>query len=514
MAVITRGGWLQPTVYRSTPEDIRSFGLDANQEVVEIDFTSLQKTDIPVQSSPQPAPSLGDVEKLQKQLGTARKQALSQPLVRHDRMVPKDSSFNPESYLMYASAYDSVSIEYADQMAEVGRVEGFHVELMAPQRTLGEVAQHVEAPNVEMVPTQVPAACWTEDYGEQTVSGQLVVPVKLPDPSEVEDYIDEDRKRRLQGVDRDFGKHGRVSQGNFQRLLISAGQNQSKPVREAFSHLEGGNVLGGSLQNGDGYALVGKDSLAVSREKLSLDLGRELSNTETLNFIASDLGLKPENVHAIEQPGEFHVDMRIMCAAPGEVILNDAREAYQLQEGWLREDHQAAEPKLAEDAGFLGKLKYKTKHFMWRWRGSRLESRLENLSEEAERRAVYEDITAADLAKTGLRVDRMAAVFVNPRRPGRDIANFVNGRSGVNEQGERFFVGLGAEERFEEYAANKLLGELPTGFHRVHFLDRDLTPKTLALSGGIKCRTKPAGELVVGDYPSANFVSKQETTAV
>ena len=507
--IVTSRNWFGAATYSSRPQDIRSFTLDPHREVAEIDFETLPK--LPAAQLPAEPGSArrDDIDQLQKQLGEARKKALGQPLVTHDRLVPKDSSFNPESYLMYAPAYDSVGIEYADQMAEVGAVEGFHIQLMAPKSQTEMVRRQVQARDVQMIPTQVHASVWTEDYGEQTVTGGLVVPAKIARPADVGDFIDEDRDRRFKDLDTDFSKHGRVSQSNFQRVLISAAQSQGKTVREAFSHIEGGNVLAGSLPNGEGYALVGQDSVAVSREKLSEDLGRELDDAETLAYIASDLGLQVNHVHAVEQPGEFHVDMRMMCAAPGQVILNDAREAYQLQEGWLREDHRQAEPKLSEDTGFLGKMGYHVRHFVWRWQGSFLEGRLESMAEEAEERAAYEDLTAADLAQAGLRVDRMAAVFVNPRNPDRDIANFVNGRSGVNEQGQRFFVGLGAEERFEEYAAQKLLKELPTGFHRVHFLDRDLTGKTLALSGGIKCRTKPLGTLV-GGYPSQTHVISTE----
>lgn len=508
--IVTSRTWYGAAIYESRPQDIRSFTLDSAREVVEVDFASLPKQP-PGQTPAEPAAAdLRAINKLQKQLGEERKKALSGPLVTHDRLVPKDSSFNPESYLMYAPAYDSVSIEYADQMAEVGAVEGFRVQLMAPGGQTQIVRSKIQADDVEMIPTRVPASVWTEDYGEQTVSGGFVVPAKIERPSQVGDFIDEDRERRFKDLDTDFSQHGRVSQGNFQRLLISAGESQAKPVREAFSHIEGGNVLSGSLTSGEGYALVGQDSVAVSRGVLSEDLGRDLTDAETLAYIASDLGLETRNVHSIEQPGEFHVDMRMMCAAPGQVILNDAREAYRLQEGWLREDHLKAEPKLSDDAGFLRRMGYHVRHFVWRWQGSSLEGRLENMQEEAEERAAYEDLTAADLTRAGLRVDRMAAVFVDPRNPERDVANFVNGRSGVNEQGQRFFVGLGAEQRYEDYAAEKLLKDLPTGFHRVHFLDRDLTPSTLALSGGIKCRTKPSGTLV-GAYPSQTHVVRQNS---
>jgi len=64
-----------------------------------------------------------------------------------------------------------------------------------------------------------------------------------------------------------------------------------------------------------GLRLVGKDSVAVSREKLSWTWAT-CRQPGDAGFHRQDLGIKKSDVFAIEQPGEFHLDMRIMCAAP------------------------------------------------------------------------------------------------------------------------------------------------------------------------------------------------------
>jgi hypothetical protein len=502
-------------------ETIHTYALDQRQQMVQLQFSKLLENVAPAparKSSPSKPIELKKVDDLQGRLGKLRSQSLSKTSdtkPRADRAVPKDASFHPSSYLMYTSG-DATDTGYARQMAQVGRVEGFGLEVMGSN--LRSVSKEIAQPNVAYIGTSVPGACWTEDYGERTFKGGVVVPSYLDKPSLVAEAIDADRPARLPAnVSTNFSEHGAVSEGNYQRLLLSAGETLGWKCREAFSHIEGGNVLTGTLPDGNGYALVGKDSLAVTKAKLAKDLGRAVSTPEALALIGRDLGVDGKQVHAIEQPGEFHLDMRILGAAPGQVVVNDARQAHEVQSQWLLDDYAKAEPKLAPDAGWVSKVSWKLKHYAWQFKGNHvLDKRLDDMAAEAERRAVYENLAVKDLKAAGLRVDRMAAVFVDPKHPEEDITNFVNGRGGMNSAGERFFIGLGADARSEAYAADQLMRVLPTGFSRVHFLSRDLTPKTLALSGGIKCRTKPAGQPaslaeLMKPYPSRVYLSRQST---
>ncbi len=431
-----------------------------------------------------------------------------------DRVVPKDASLDPAAYAMYCDGADLVSLDYVNQMAQVGQIEGYHILAKVPRGSVSKVRDQMDD-NVSLLPISMAGDIWTEDYGELTLQGGVAIPAFLDDPELVPRSIYQDRIRRFypgakipENADYEslvmsqfplaaFNIQGSVSQGNLQWGLAALARSANQPMRENLSHVEGGNILFGALPNHEGYALVGRDSLAVTRAKLGLDLGREVDEKAALGAIARDHGQKAPNVYAVEQPGEFHIDMRMMCIGPGEVVLNDAREAAEVQAGWLRDDLVKGTPRHpGPESSVWQRLNYHRKVFFHKRRERRLEGQIAALREEGERRGFYEDLTARDLKTAGLTVHRMAGVFVDPENPTEDMFNFVNGRPGVDRANQRFFVGLGGDSRSEVYVARKLMQDLPTGIVRLHFLDRELTPSTLGLFGGIKCRTKPQGELV------------------
>jgi len=127
-----------------------------------------------------------------------------------------------------------------------------------------------------------------------------------------------------------------------------------------------------------------------------------------------------------------------------QVILDDAREDYKVEAGWLKSDHQAAKPAPSAPShsrreespqGRIGRMETP---------GTELTDKLKKLHEETEKRAAMQDLTAADLSQTGLHVDRMAAVFMDIDNPSKDVANFVNGRGGLTLRGN---VSLSVWER-------------------------------------------------------------------
>lgn len=478
-------------------QSVHLYALDQRDDLVAIDVDALQ----PHRSCQQP-PMLTRSqarETVDREQGRLRNQRLSGKAgPRLGRVVPKDASVMPESYTM-ATGGDALSLGFIRGMARVGQLEDFRIEVLASAPKT--IARQLREPNLRVLPTKIPSSTWTEDYGEHTVGGGTVVPARIQ-ASLVDEAVFPDRVRRFYGRAQvppkasraklaeqmrwrfpraHFSVHGAVSQGNRQRLLISRACRLGEPVREANSHIEGGNMLTGTLPDGQGYALVGKDSVAVTRLLMEQELGRRVGQREALQTIAKDLGIAPEHCHAIEQPGEFHLDMRILCAAPGQVVVNDARAAYQVQSQWMRESYQAARTRMTPKK--------------WRQRGKRLEKQLAKMRGVAQRRSRLEEKAVKDLRRAGLQVERMPAVFVDPRNPSRDIANFVNGRGGTNAQGERFFIGLGSSSKMERLAADYLMKKIPTGFSKIYFLDSRLTQQTLDMSGGIKCRTKPTGKV-------------------
>lgn len=424
--------------------------------------------------------------------------------------IPKDASLNPQAFSMFARPGEELNLAFVEQMAQLGQVEGFRVIVETPHGQASQLLDELHergVENVRVVPTRGDGETWTEDYGEMNLAQGAGLPSRIHHA--VSDAaVNVGRMERFPSEHRwwnpttwlapdpgNFDQLGAVSEGGYQESLAGAALARGLKIRENFSHIEGGNLLTGTLPDGKGYALVGRDSVAVTRAVLEKDLGRPVDEREALVAISKDLGMDVSNVHPIEQPGAFHLDMRMMLAAPGQVILNDAREAALLQEKWLRDDHRKAEPEVTGPVSAM-------RHFGWKLKGRALETQITGILAEADRRAKYEDRTAAELEAAGLHVDRLPGVFVVPGSAGTDQANLINGRHGVNEQGERFFIALGAEQRAETEVAHRLMQVLPTGISRVHFLDRELTPQTLDLSGGIKCRTKPEGELHLAPSPA------------
>lgn len=430
--------------------------------------------------------------------------------------VPKDASINLENVVL-----DSGSPGFIKQMSLIGLVEGFHVVARTVPGISGfmlaQQLSEVEASNVTQVEAGGTHQVWMEDYGEFNLSGGLYVPTSTDD-SLISESILRDRIERYypgaQGaeeisdwklrstVDRrfplaDYGRHGAVNSGDYQEIYKNLGKEMGRQVKTSRSYLEGGNVLTGTLTDGSGYALVGRDSLAVTRAVLDAGSGTEVSQQQALDIVAADLGLRAANVHPVEQGGAFHIDMHLTAVAPGTVVLNDAEKAFMLQEAWLREDHQAERPAdLAPDAGLLSRWGHSIKMRLWRGRGQKLERQLEAMQQAAGERAARENEVLVDLRAAGLKVHRLAGCFVYPDNPTRDASNFLNARFGVNEQGQRFYIGLGGEARQEAYVAKEMMRNLDLGLCRMHFLDPELTAPTLALEGGIKCRTKTEGQKV------------------
>jgi len=437
-------------------------------------------------------------------------------------IIPKDGTLNPTTIYMAHMPDDGVSAGFIAGMSEIGSVEGFHLTASGNAAALKDLNKKLtphQRENVTQLRNTGRYDVWREDHGEMTRAFGTSVPAFVGDGGLIRDSLMHDRVERFYGVTLPetlkgedlakriktrypraiFSAHGAVDSRQNQQGMIALGMAKAKPVRQNLSYIEGGNMLPGTLPNGDGYALVGKDSVAVTKALLERDLGREVSDKETIVALAKDLGMKPKNVHPVEQPGEFHIDMAMALIGPGQALVNDSREAALKQSEWLKDEYRAARPeKPAADATKLQKKAYAKK--LKRWRGpvrEKLNERLKNVRSGVSKRKYYEDKVVKDLKAAGLDVLRMGAVFWNPDKPEQPVANFTNCRQGVNEQGQHFFIGLGGPPQAEAWIAQQLLEKLDTGIDRVYFLDRELTPGTLDLSGGIKCRTKTEGTIAL-----------------
>ena len=430
---------------------------------------------------------LDQLEATQKAIRQQRKAELQgRPAQSVAPVVAKDASIDPSAYYMAYDSSDSASLGFIAQMAAVGRVEDFHVvanceaesEAKKLQRKLPESSAH----NVTCVVNPGGHDTWAEDHGEYTDAGEMVIPAILPADFPIDKLVNKDRVLRFypQAGPKlgdfslypkiDFSIHGSVNDRTTQQeALAGAMATGATAYKMAVSYVEGGNFMPGRLQDGTPFALVGKDSVAVTAGVLHKGGRKGHSNSDAVKQIARDYGLKPAQVIPVEQPGEFHIDMAMALAGPGQVLLNDSRAVADLQKQWINEA-------------------YEGKWIQW---GKR--SQLQEVERRAEHLALYENMVESDLKKAGLQVFRVPGCF--PASKGNAEMNFFNLRQGKNAEGESFAVAMGGDERAEKAFAHTLLSEIPAGYQRIHFLDRELTPLTLELSGGIKCRSKARVDL-------------------
>lgn len=416
----------------------------------------------------------------------SRQQQLdSRQMQKSGRAVPKDATLNPVDYSMFVKNTGDVSATFAAQLSDIGKIEGFQVCAGVTNDSIKKFMDQRGADNISYL--QVPhGEVWTEDYGEPIAGGGRVVPAIFTDHygELIRSAIKEGRDERFgpMGLDGNFAYHGAVNQGHFQELCLAQGIAENGPVRQAISYLEGGNIYTGSRPDGSGYVLVGKDSFQVTKKLLEKQTGKSWSDAQIKEAIAADMGIEPSGVVPIEQPGAFHLDMRLTSTAPGEILLSDSVMAVEQEVAWMQSDLDA-------QAASLKPKELKR-------RREELKEQAEQMLAQAKEMKKYEDLTAKDLVEAGFVVNRVGGSFVDPTSPKRDTANYFNARHGTNEEGQRFTILMGGTPREEAYMAQQVFDKSHGEISHIYFLDPKVTQSTLDLMGGLKCRTKPGGDLV------------------
>jgi hypothetical protein len=461
----------------STQYPLRTYMLTDKNEVAAVDFrdifSGLKARAYPSQNYKITQKRLDKVVEKSTQEREARLQGAPGAGLR---ATPKDNSLNPTIVTMFSDDLTEVSGVYAQQMAQIGQVEGFQVMLAAHNDQLKDIEAELDSKRVKNISYMgLPEGeVWVEDYGEPLLQKGWVTPA-IFEGDWIREAIDEDRQKRFpKDVPCDFGQLGQVHASQLQPTALGQAAALGGQAVQGLAYLEGGNTLTGTRPDGQPYALVGRDSLAVTRRLLQAKSDQEVSQA-----VGSDLGLPASSVFGVEQPGEFHLDMRMMPVAPGEIALNDGKAAAEQQIKWLEAELDRA----IQDGGDASELT------------AQFEERCTNLRQEGQKRAKWEALTSRDLEAAGMKVHHLPGVFVDPDDPASDTSNFFNARHGVNEQGERFSIFMGGKPEEEAFVAEKLL-HADLGLTRLHFLDPSQTASTLSLQGGLKCRTKPDGELV------------------
>ena len=226
----------------------------------------------------------------------------------------------------------------------------------------------------------------------------------------------------------------------------------------------------------------------MSRAILEKERGHAVSEIELRSLISADYVVKAQFLIAVEQPGDFHIDMHMMLLPNGHAAVNDSLQALALTTQWATEDMVNSKPKpLGPNATKNDQQQYKSDLEIWAITSQSLASDLKSLASGAASRTRFETKMAQDLIAAGIKVERIAGVF--PATRNLAPMNFLNGEHATNAKGERFSVMLGGDKRAEQHFV-AALAQMPGAPQRVHFLDRSLTPTSLAASGGISCRAK------------------------
>jgi hypothetical protein len=438
------------------------------------------------------------------------------------RLVPED--LTRRISIMHIAVVNYTDAAFAEYLARVGQLEGFSVVArLAPSNGWAEHLSHV--PSLRTITVPGVEYVWTEDIAEIALDHRIRMTARFGDRTLLRRSLLVDRIRRYGGnvttaeleairelpeipghppgelphelmrrfSDTLFTIQGVVERDHGQEVAAAIAAARGIDLEEAMTYLEGGNVLLGTLPNGKPYALVGRDSVAVSHALLERHAGHMVNEADVILAIARDLGVGATQVFLVEQPGVFHLDMAMTLLAPGTVVMNDAMEAFRLQAQWLREDHERWRPPRTvaqSEAVYIYDLA------LWREAGEALERTIANLWKYTERFARAESRAIADLEGTGLRVLRVPGRFLHPTRPwDRDAMNFLNGEAGTNARGGTFFVTLGGDARAERLIADLLLGP-DTGLDRVYFAPRLPSRDSLWEKGGVGCRVKIEGELI------------------
>jgi hypothetical protein len=448
-----RLGDLQHATYPSTRYEIRVVARDQHQQPVGCDFRDLKPEAWPHQRhlgwSVQPSDPLTPL--------------VDSPLTAQ-RILPKDHSLRLRSIEIQAGQQD-VSDRFLEQLSEIGQVEGFLVvghTIGDPSKRLQELDQKGLS-NFELYETRRFSG-WMEDPSEVLSGGARWFCPTVPGSSNlITQVLEADRQERLGHLaSRMSGQYqGRVSLDATTPTLVPGGL-----AIQGKSYLEGGNVLSGHRADGTPYALVGRDSLALTKYLLQNSSEDEISDQQVLQTVAQDLGLPAEQVFPIEQPATFHLDMRMTSLGPGKIGLQDSRKA------------AALHLELLEKSGVQGLERHKMTLELW-----------------AEQNADLEDLAERDLRAAGLEVHRVAGAFPDLKNSSRDAANFLNARHGTGPDGTRYTILMGTHPDLEQAYAQHLLHDLQVPIDRLYFLNPGDTEATLSGFGGLKCRTKVLGDL-------------------
>ncbi len=232
---------------------------------------------------------------------------------------------------------------------------------------------------------------------------------------------------------------------------------------------EGGNTLIGR-RGSEPYVIIGLDTYAASKDLMEKDLGRSVSEEEVRLALAIDYGVLVENIHFVEQPGDFHLDMSMAIVGENTVLLNDSVMAHEM----FKEEQQ----KWAQNL-----LKNYPSHADY------VKERVRATERESVVCKRMEDITAGQLEQLGFRVIRVPGKFnYTNQAPAMNLFNMVTAQT---PQGKNIAMMMGCvSQTYERLFIETMKEHCDRKIDRFYFLDLRSSQESLSRFGGISCRTK------------------------
>jgi len=352
-------------------------------------------------------------------------------------------------------------IEHLRFFAKTVKELGLRLEILTNSQSREDVDQELNQDEYQELEynitiSQKPVSKWAEDSVEYLENGKVAVLQQFNDEL-LQEAMTEGRRHRWQG---------KLTQENLEEALEEdhlwiplgirvnasetviererAAQNQGQEVAHIRAYIEGGNMITAEDATGKPVIMIGKDAIATTAYIYQLD------DNDVRRIICKDFGLATiEQVICVEQPGQFHLDMGMLCIGNGIVILNDSSEELQ----------DAVE--MVEMVPCLTTEKMAAK----------LQLQFE-LEEEA----------AKDLEEAGIKVIR--------RKLGKYMMyNFFNGEFVEGKDGGNYYITNGGpEEKEEEFEA--LMVQEWKAVKKVFFSPIVAAQQSLKERGGVGCRIK------------------------
>lgn len=391
-------------------------------------------------------------------------------------VLPEDGSLETRVIHLGVSAdprYVNEEFELAREILQVAAIEGFRVDV----HFSGDPKQLRSAIEPTLLPFLTISSNegyeWLEDGGEILADGSVrTLPVTgHKDFNEDLNAIHRQRYVPSLGLGNRIGS---AVENHQQATFVHLAKTQGRQQSIFQTYPEGGNHVPGTLPNGEPYVVVGIDTIEYSQQMLGRQRGVTpyLPWDQTVEAFADDLGVKPENVRIVEQPGDFHADMRMALFGNKTVVINDARQAFALETQWMRDDFAA---------GRVPGGTFFHQH---------LERKIEEAQRAAEQQAPLEDAAAADLTAAGFTVHRVAGVFEHLEQR----SSFLNMESGTNPRGEKFAITAGGDPRAQAYFLAQIKA-LSLDLDHIHFLAPNIARTLADYNGGANCRMKSEGRL-------------------